>query len=397
MLLFFRVDCRLSDKRDSSGISPVDLAVRHIHRHNRVSGAAPFVFRPNGLIFSGGERVLNTYLNRAIIPSDGKKEWGSDFPFLSRFLENFLEPKAQLDYFLAWWKHFYRSAHEQKPRQGQNTFLMGPANAGKTFTSRGLVGASVGGFVDASNFLIKGSVFNSELFKEPLWCVDDEHVGDTESSRQLFSTGLKKTAANSTFLHNKKFEVPVMVEHMGRVLITSNLDAISSRVLVPMDDTSKDKTNLFRCSTTLFPFPDRYETERLVKEELPAFLRWLLDWEPPGNVKRDVRFGYEAHHEGALMKQSKQSSRSAPYKEIVRDTLAMYFADHPKAEFWRGSLVSLLRLIHTNPMNQLILKTERLEMSNRYLENLQRDGYCTSEDGEDDVRVWSFPNPSLPK
>lgn len=392
LMIFFRVDCRLSDKRDGSGISPVDMALRHIHRENRISGAAPFIFKPSGLINFMGRSVLNTYSHRAVKPADTDGDW----PFLRSFFENFFEPAIQLDHFFAWWKHFYTSAHTLTPRQGQNIFILGPADAGKTLLNRRIIGTSVGGHIDAVNFLIKGAPFNSELFEEPLWCVDDASVGQSEAARQAFSNALKKCAANSTFHHNKKFEVPVMVEHLGRVVITSNLDAISSRVLVPMDDTSRDKISLFRCSGRSFPFPDRPELEKIIDTELPFFLRWLLAWEPPSHVARDVRFGYKPHHEPSLLKHSKQSSSTAPYREIVRDTLAEYFRDHPDKKEWRGSLLALLRLIHTNPMNQLIFRTERLEMSNRYLEGLERDGVCTSADSDDggETRIWIFPRPS---
>lgn len=394
---YFKVECRISGKPDKTGNSAVDLALSHIYNVNHVAGAAPFIFRPGGLIDFMGRRVLNTYLHKVMnpAPAEDKSEWGDSgkFPFLSKLFENLFDPPSQLQYFLAWWKHFYLSGLEMAPMPGQNIYLMGGANVGKTLTNRNIIGRSVGGFSDCSNFLIRGEQFNSELFEVPLWCVDDETVGESNVAQSRFFATWKKIAANQQFKHNKKFEVSCMTEWMGRIICTTNLDHVSSRLLGPMDDTSMDKTSIFRCAReSKIVFPTRYELAAIIETELPYLLRWLIDWEPPDYVPRDVRYGYGSFHENTLLDQSHQTSKSAPFKELLIEALLGFFNENPSEAVWRGTITQLLRLVYSNPLNDVATRGMKLEQVSRYLEQIQREGLlkCEIETGELKTRVWVF-------
>lgn len=277
---------------------------------------------------------------------------------------------------------------------GNGRFLLSDGTVThNTLTSRGIIGAALGGFVDAADFLVHGAQFNSELFEAPLWCVDDETPGESAAKQANFFALLKKITANQQFKHNKKFEVATMVEWMGRILCTTNLDYVSSRMLGPMDNTSMDKTCLFRCRRDAsFTFPKRHELTQIILAELPFFLRWLLAWEPPDCVIRDVRYGYRAFHEPSLLEQSHQSSRVAPFKELLIETLSEYFAGNPAELVWRGTVSQIIRLLHSNPLNDHVLRSLRLEQITRYLEQIQREDLfrCTVERGELNTRVWCF-------
>lgn len=393
---YFRVTCKLSPKPDSSGVSTVDSALNHIWSENHVVGAAPFVFQETGLLTYQGKRVLNTYVNRPTLPAASVTDWGVEFPFLASLLDNIFDPAEQKVHFLAWWKHAYTCALEKRPLPGQNVFFMGGANIGKTFLNRGPVAESLGSFVDASDFLVRGATFNSELFESPLWCVDDECAGDSESSRQQFQNMLKKVTANQSFRFNKKFEVSSMLEWCGRVIITTNLDFVSSRMLGSMDNTSSDKTSLFKCAPrSKIQFPERADLVRIYRSELPFLLRWLLNWNPPSQCVPDVRFGYESYHEPSLLDQAHQGGKSASFQEILIDSLNEFFVSHPDQKEWRGSVTSLLRLLYFNPANEVIMRTMRMEQVSRYIENIQRGGTlkCSAETGDQKIRVWIFPRP----
>lgn len=390
---YFRVQCRLSAKPGADGVSTVDAAMDHIYNAGNVAGAAPFVFRPPGVIEFMGRKILNTYRNRAVSPSAEPATWPDDFPFLASLLTSIFDPQLQMNHFLAWWKHAYHAAIEQVPMPGQNIFIMGPAGIGKTLLNREIVARSLGGHVDASDFLINGGAFNSELFEAPVWSVDDETASESETTRQNFSAMLKKCTANHTFRHNRKFEVAAMVEWMGRIFCTTNLDYVSSRLLGSMDNTSQDKTSLFRCAQSVkLIFPHRTELLAMIISELPGFLRWLLDWSPPDYVIPDVRFGFRSYHESSLLDKSYQGSRSAPFKELLIESLIEYFEFHPDKTEWRGSVTQVIRLLHTNPLNEHVLRTMRLEQTSRYLEAIQREGLiqCTVESGAMKQRLWIF-------
>lgn len=394
---FFKVQCRLSAKPDKTGQSQVDVALDHIYNSNFIIGAGPFIFQPSGRMEFQGRPVLNTYVNRVMKPALEPAVWGPNgsFPFLSLFFENVFNPPAQLPHFLAWWKHYYKSAYSGRPEPGQNLFLMGGAGVGKTFTNRRLVGASVGGFVDASRHLLGESAFNSEIYEKPLWCVDDETVGESMAAQNKFHAILKKSAANQEFLFSKKYEVPVTVVWMGRIICTTNLDFISSRMLGPMDNTSMDKTSIFRYTDEKkIVFPNRYELSKIVDAELPYFLRWLLDYDPPEQVIRNPdRYGYMAYHEPTLLDQAHQGSKHASFKEILIETLCDYFQDNKNATEWRGTISSLTRILTSNLTSEAALRHMRLDNIPRYLEAIHKEGLvkCSTETGDFKTRVWVFP------
>lgn len=392
---YFKVQCRLSNKPNKEGVSPVDMALDHIYNNGAIKGAAPFIFRPPGVLDFNGRRVINTWVNQVTKPADEMSVWGPEgrFPFLSQFLDTLFDPPHQKDFLLAWWKHYYTAAYTLVPMPGQNVFLMGGPGAGKTLLNRAVVGKSVGGFMDAADFLVHSGQFNSEMFESPLWCVDDETMGESTTKQAMFQAMLKKISANQQFKSHKKFEIPVLCEWMGRAIITANLDYISSRALGPMDNSSSDKTSIFRCvSEARIIFPSRHQLAALLDAELPYLLRWLLSWEPPAHVIRSIRYGYAAYHEPTLLDQAHQSSRGAPFKELLVESLQGYFTTHPDATEWRGTLTQLSRLITENPMNDYMLRSLRLEQTSRYLEMIQRDGIlkCTTETGSLQTRIWIF-------
>lgn len=387
--LKLEVDCGLPPKK-------VKVALNHINIQARVNGAAPFIFRPSGLIYYQNEPVLNICMNRIMQPAESGGEWGDkgDFPFISYLLDNIFDPPEQKVHWLAWMKAFYLSGLNQKPMPGQNIFLMGGGGNGKTFLSRKIVGSLVGGFVDASSYLMGGDQFGSENFHVPLWCVDDETVSGSNSMQDRFTTLLKKVAANQQFRFNKKFHVACMVEWIGRAIVTANLDYVSSRILGPLDNTSMEKTCLFRCvrEQDRIQFPPRHTLEPMVHQQLPFFARWLVNWEVPDTIARHTRYGFAAYHEPSLLDQSHQSNKSAPFKELLAEALEDYFRASPEVMEWRGTVSQLIRLMHSNPMNDFVMRSVKLEQVNRYLEQIQRENIlkCSAEVGNLKTRVWVF-------
>ncbi len=408
---YFKVQCRLSSKPGKSGSSQVDTALDHIYNDNMITGAAPFIFRPTGIMQYTGKTVLNTYIHRVMAPAEGKQVWGTagNFPFLSLWLDNLFDPVSQLTHFLAWFKYYYTCAHTMSPQPGQNLFLMGGTGTGKTAMSRLVVGRAVGGFVDASDHLINGNQFNSEVYEAPLWCSDDDTSGESQSTHARFQAIWKKSAANQQFKYHKKYEVPLTIDWQGRIICTTNMDFVSSRMVGSMDNSVIDKTSLFRCvSESRFIFPARADMVAIIERELPYFLRWLLDWAPPEiegggpyhinengivtHVARDVRFGYRSFQEASLLDMAHQTSRASAFKELLIASLRVFFESDKSAAEWRGTSTELIQLLHNNPLNESIIRSLRLEQTPRYLEFIHREGIlkCAVETGEMKTRIWVF-------
>jgi hypothetical protein len=392
---YFRVTCRLSGKPGQSGISQLSEAFEHIFRHQRVTGAAPFVFRPMGLITHDYKRKLNTYSGKALEPSEaGHGNWGpaGDYPFLSLWLDSFFNPVRQLLFYKAWLKHFYLSALNQDPHPGQNSFFLGQAGIGKTLLNRNVSGALVGGYVDASDFLISNITFNAHLFERGLWVIDDESPAGSPQAMNRTHMMFKKIAANQQFLCNAKFLKSEMLEWMGRIGCTANLDFISTRIIGPLDNTSQEKTNLFRCARAVdFVFPDRNEIRKILAAELPGFARHLIEWEPPAEVPRHERYGYEHYHEATLLDQSSQSAPSASFKEIVIEFLAGFFTSNPTEKYWEGTVSMLLNQLVVQG-SEFVLRSFKLDQTSRYLEQISREGSLKTEiiKGNHNTRIWRF-------
>lgn len=392
----FLTRARLSVKPDkTTGISQVAEALDHIYNANCVAGAAPFCGRKDGVITFMNKKVLNTYVDNSIVPHDAPCRWPEDFPFIAALLDHLFYPTIQLNHALAWLKYAYTCVRRGVPQPGQNVFLMGEVGSGKTLSNREIVGPLLGGYADASQYLVRGGEFNSELFDVPLWVVDDETPGNSEAGRNNFSAMLKKSTANNTFRHNKKFQAATMTEWAGRIFCTTNLDHVSARIVGNMDNSSRDKTNLFRCNPVPFAFPSREETISNIKRDLPKFARWLLDWNPPLICVSCSRFGYKSYQEGALLVQANQSSKVAPFKEILFESMRQWFDDQRVSgktpESWTGTTVALTRLILMTPMNEQLFRSLRIEQTARYLEVVARDEpnftSITSDRGE---RLWVY-------
>lgn len=247
LMTYFKVTCRLSSKPGQNGITQVDAALDHIFNQQRITGAAPFVFQRPGLVVFGGERKLNIYSGKPVEPAAESQIWSENFPFMAYWLDNIFTTPTQLTHFLAWFKHYYTSACEWKPRPGQNIFLMGGAGIGKTLLNRQVIGVSVGGYVDASDYLIESAAFNAHLVKSPHWALDDDNPSNSIAAQARMQAMFKKTAANQQMIYSQKYEQSSMTEWMGRIGCTTNLDYVSSRIVGPLDNSSLDKTCLFRC------------------------------------------------------------------------------------------------------------------------------------------------------
>jgi len=371
--------------------SEVERALFSIQQQQYISCAAPLIHRSKGIVHLNGLRVLNTSTVKLLQPADldpqGRDgspshppesvpslapEGGagapstlisdlcpltsdlcsdsttpilhysdlcnpaSRFPWLYSYFSTLFDPTEQLDYFYAWLRRWYKSALGNRMLPGQASFFAGAPNTGKTLLSTLILSRIFGGHTDASSFLSGDDNFNSHLFQSAVWAVDDVVPLTDRKSHMKFSALIKKMAANRTFSVREKFKVDKTIEWNGRVVVTCNTDPESIRILPDVDLSNRDKINLFKVADRdTFTFPKN--AAEIIQAELPFFLRWLLDWQPPDHVLGDSRYGVRTYCVASLFEAARHSSSAYSFLEVL-----LKFFEGQMSDVWTGSATELL-------------------------------------------------------
>jgi hypothetical protein len=314
------ISARVNAKETISEAERVLLAVQEARS---VDMATPFVLDSRELVVECGYRYLNVATKRAMPPN--KTGVPADFPWLDKFFHAVFDDE-QRDYFFGWFKRFWQSGYNQQLDAGHALFIAGNADQGKTFLNQFVVGRSVGGFADASRYLLGESHFNKECGENALWCVDDAHGTQTAAKRREFAEAIKKHIANPHAPKEAKFKDSITLPWRGRIVVTTNTDPDSLSIIPPLDATIKDKVMLFKFSETApaISLP-RNILEPKILAELPAFLAWLRDWSVPEYVIKGAspRYGVNAYHHPEILDAANEVSPHHGFAEAL-DEWAKY-------------------------------------------------------------------------
>lgn len=385
--------------KEGDRASELSRAMEYVRDWQGIVGAAPFVFQPPGIITKNGNRFLNTHTRRVLSPIErtgsNSMPWGEGFPFLARYFAGFFDPPEQLDYFLSWLARFYRGAYELNLQSGQNVFLLGPQNVGKTFLSQGLLWELMGGGAEAEAYLLGKTEFNSELFEVGVWSVDDNAATVDVVTHRKFSAITKKMAANTVFQYHAKFRVPCSVDWLGRVFVTANDDEQSARIVPDMSISNREKFHLFRAAREpAVVFPDRRGCKAILREELPHFARYLLEYKMPAHCIGNSRFGVQHYHEPSLLSTAEQSSYSAGFLEIIEDWRETFFSENPSLPHWEGTSFQLLKKLNSDPLSSLAgVRSLSVNSIGAGLSALKARGLPFECLGDGLTRVWRLPKP----
>jgi len=401
---------RVSKPRNAN-FSEIDKALQHIHKHQRITCAAPLIHRPKGIVHLNGLRILNTSTAAVLQPAEGGAgspstfdpdlcpltsdicpdsttpilHYSHTFPWLHGYFSTLFDPVEQLDYFYAWLRRWYKSALENRMLPGQASFFAGAPNTGKTLLSTLILSRIFGGHTDASSFLSGDDNFNSHLFQSAVWAVDDVVPLTDHKSHMKFSALIKKMAANRTFSVREKFKIDKTIEWNGRVVVTCNTDPESIRILPDVDLSNRDKINLFKVSERDgFVFPQ--DVADIVQSELPYFLRWLLDWAPPDHIVGDSRYGVKTCCEESLFEAARHSSSAYSFLEVL-----LKFFEGQVSDVWTGSATDLLTAMN-NDQDGLAGITAKYttRQVGRELSKLASQGYPLVMERQRTKRVWQI-------
>ena len=351
-----RVRGKDSRRKPGQTASEIDMIENHIKRHRTVAAALPFLFYPTGVIKHDGKMYLNTSMVKPIEPAPpatkGKMTFldgRTHFPLIYKLLRNMFANDEcggsdQLTYLLAWLKYAYVNALERTPRPGQAIVVAGPPGKGKTFLSWKVIGGLLGGRADAAAHLVQNDRWTERLLEHPIMTIDDSSaLADARSLRE-FTNKIKRYTANPEIMYEQKYMKTGAVPWLGRIVITCNLDAESLRILPDMDSSTQDKISLFKASDPIIDFADFQTNDRMIRQELPLFARFLVDWEYPVDcVASEKRFGVKSYHHPDLFEESRQHGLGLLI-EMLGSFLEAYFGmpSHKDDREWTGTALQLL-------------------------------------------------------
>jgi len=313
-------------KRKGQNTSDCENVLAHILTKRRVAAAAPILYRDSDIEEVNGVKYLNLNSRYAMQPAAEGQGDPSLWPWLHGYINNAFDdgdrPEGEArDHFLAWLKHFYTSALRKSLQPGHILVIAGGVHTGKSFINRWLVGAAVGGSVNATPVLMRSSAFNKGAGEVGHWRVDDAPSDGDYREKRRFTQALKEFAANPTILWQPKFKDTIELPFLGRVCLTMNTDPESLSMLPAMDGSFADKVSLFLINDDFHPVfrKTNEENEAMLLAELPHFLRWLLDWEIPAHIlnRSKPRFGVKPFHHAKLMEEAHAESFEYSLQEIL--------------------------------------------------------------------------------
>ncbi|MFI3244689.1 MAG: DUF5906 domain-containing protein, partial [Akkermansia sp.] len=284
------------DKNSGEDESEVKRAIGLIIRNKSLTGTSPFIYNFNEVVQLNNSYYLNTSTVRVMPPAEEIcQEWGEKFPWIASFLEGLFPDIIERERFVNEWAYAYRNAYAGKPKNGRTIFIAGEPGVGKNFITEVLIGPSMGGYGDASDYLLGATRFNEHLFNTGVWVLNDTVGRGDWKERSYFTKMLKKMSANMTHNVEGKFKNAATINWCGRVFITLNTDPISLGLLPELDINNRDKISMYRTSKKVL---DDANAASMAQSELPYFCSYMLHMDVPEHCQCDTRWGVKGFLNG---------------------------------------------------------------------------------------------------
>lgn len=363
-------------------LSEVENALLAISNEGRVDEVAPVVFSKSRVVPFNGRRILNSSKTVPVRPaSTGDPEfWPWIHSFLMPFFVRDTEGRETLPYFLAWFKRLYVSLLEGRLDQGQLLILLGPTGRGKTLLTNQIIGRAVGGYADASDYLSGNTTFNRDLCGSAMWVVDDQVAASTYADQRKFVELTKRCVANPRLEYHAKYADAVALPWAGRVAMSLNLDANSLAALPTLDSSNRDKVIALRLNPEhRVSFKSNSETEQTIADELPYFLKWLVDYAPPEYVVCSSRFGVKTYVDQFIEAAAYDNSSRSEIAELVeffarkyREGAEACGAETPSK--WVGTLTDFQVTLHELNGGRMVGSSNNLGFVRRGMTVLEEVG-----------------------
>lgn len=376
--------------------SEVDQVIDTVVLQRRVKAALPYMYQKPGIISVEGTSMLNISTitpMKAGPPVVGKVMTWADgrthFPFIMKLLRHMFPEEQARNHFLAWFKYVYVNAALGEPRLGQALVFAGPPNKGKSLLTHKVIAPILGGAaMKAGDHMLDGDRFTAHLAESPIWFVDDEGgLGDDERTKQKYTARMKQYVTNALMTYEQKYKAAGQIPWPGRIIIACNLDLKSRRIIPDMDMATRDKLMLFKIGSGEFDFPDMYEIQRTLAEELPGFCRFLLEMEyPAGTLNPEKRFGVVSYHNGELLADTLNQGIQGTVIEMLHGLMEGHVMSHPGTQYWEGTLTALYSDLNT--LHPGIMRTMSPQAFGSILATLSKNGHPVARSEGRGTRLW---------
>jgi len=328
-------------------VSEVEAAILSISNDNRIDEIAPIIWSKDRVVQTNSHRILNSQNVHPVEPAENgdPKNWPYIHKWLNQLFVN--DKRPTIEYFHAYMKRFYESVLFRKAKQGQGLILVGPTGRGKTLIARRIIGALVGGYSDASEYICGQTSFNKELARVPCWCVDDTKSAASFQDQRKATEIFKRVVANPDISYMAKYCDELSIPWSGRIILTLNMDANSLSVIPSLDSSNRDKIMALRISDDATQdFPSNEDLEELILNELPYYAKWLLDWNPPIELVGRSRYGVVSYIDNSIASAAYDNSSRSSIAELVEFFCkrAREYGDGEKT--WRGTLTEFQAMLH---------------------------------------------------
>lgn len=363
-----------STKADTDGAqSEVKDMIGEIMERNTMEAAIPLIYKEPGKTILYGKPVLNTSFLKVHPPDLSLgKSWGDGFPWIAAFMEGLFPDNIQRERFMAAWAYAYRNAYHGHPRNGHTIFIAGERGVGKNFLTECLYGASMGGYSDASDYVLGTTRFNARLFEVGVWTLNDTVTKGNPQERSIFSKFLKKLAANHQHIFEGKFKDSFALDWQGRILVTLNTDPMSLAILPDIDINNTDKISLFKTSDKVLDDKDAAEHAR---KEMGALCSFLLNWELPEHCIGNARWGVRNYLHADLAVEASNSGSTASFGEILSLFVRESFASDRHLECLEGSATWFLQqLLMSDTIREMLRGTVSANSIGKHMGALAASG-----------------------
>jgi hypothetical protein len=335
-------------------LSEVDQKLNEIQNEHDVAYAGPLAGNRSGVIECGGNRILVTTSPKLIEPVEG------DWPVLGALLKNLLvdDRYDQRPYLFGWLKIAYEALQAGGWRPGQAMGLAGPIRCGKSLLQALITEILGGRSAKPYRYMSGRTDFNAELFGAEHLMIEDEHSSTDIRSRRAFGSHIKQLTVNQTQSCHGKNRQALALMPFWRVTISVNDEPEAMMVLPPMSDSENDslsdKLFLLRAMKAKMPMPTEEHDQQIafwrkLVSELPAFLRFLVNWKVP-NELRDGRFGIKTWQHPQLLASLDALAPETRLLELIDEVI---FTDGGIGELakvkarvtWKGKAERLQRLL----------------------------------------------------